>query len=653
MGNFEKLMTPFSIGKETFYNRFAMGPMGASFIYDPEGCYNDRGIEYFVERAKGGWSLIYTGVQMADFEGIPAPSPLNNPSRYRSGALRMNERVGAFGSKVFSELGLGVGRNYPGFPAPSAVEVYKNPSMLAPELSLDDIHRKRDRMIEAALLMKNSGYAGVDIHTLHWGYLLDEFVLSITNKRTDEYGGSLENRMRLCQEIVQGIKQVCGSDFPVTIGLGVKSYLNALNKASLTGENEAGRTLEESIEIAKRLEAMGYDAILTDTGTYDSFYYACPPSYMPKGHALELYAAIKKAVSIPIIARSRMNDPKLCAEALEKGMADAFMMARQALADPYFPRKVQTGNEKKIRYCIGCNVGCIGSVIDTNTECSCAVNPRACNEIFYPAKTSVHPRNIAVIGGGVAGMEAARAASEYGHKVAVFEKSDHLGGQLVAAGAHDSKQEISQLREWYIDELTSRNIPVHLNTTFVPEMASNNQFDTVIVASGASSIMPASIKGIEKGISGIDLLEGKKEAGSRVIVVGGGMVGCETAYELAKSGKQVTVVEMRDGILKGEYVPTQHDMMLRDLLEYYKVQVCAGRKLIEITDSGIVAEGADGVETMEADTVVLCIGRKPNPSLAPELMKQGVEVYEVGEARRMGSVLNAIHQAFEVVYSFD
>lgn len=652
--NYQKLFTPFSIGSVTSKNRLLMGPMGASFVFDSAGLLTDRGIEYLTERAKGGWGMIYTGVQLVDKEVDPVmgASPLSNPMGYYNRAMLLNERVAAYGTKVFAEIGLGVGRNYPGFYAPSAVECYNYPQMTSLELSKDQIAKKRDQIIQAAALMQRSGYAGVDIHTIHWGYLLDQFVLSITNHRTDEYGGSLDNRLRLCREIIEGIRQTCGENFPVTIGLGVKSFIKALNKASLTGEDEAGRTIEEAVEIAKKLEEMGYDAILTDTGIYDSFYYACPPSYMPKGYALPLYEQIKQAVNIPVIARSRMNDPDLCVKALEKGQADAFMMARQTLADPDFPRKLESGKPEKIRYCIGCNIGCIGSVIDTGKDCCCAVNPRACREIYYPSKKAMHPRKIAVVGGGVAGMEAARAAAEYGHTVELYEASDHLGGQLVAAGAHETKKEISQLREWYISELKSLEVPVHLNTTFTPEMA-DEKFDTVILATGAVSVMPKSIKGIEKGIPAIDLLEGKAAAGQRIVVVGGGMVGCETATELAKEGKTVTLVEALPDILSGEFVPTQHKMMLRDMLEHDKVTVITGKKLVEITDHGAVVEGESEKEELAADTVVVCIGRRPNPSLAPALQGHGVEIYEIGEAKRMGNVLNSVHEAFEVVYNFE
>ena len=648
------LFTPFYIGKEKIKNRFVMGPMGITRLLNGSCVLTDEVIEYFVERARGDWGAIITGVMMAEKEG-GVPTPLENPTNFYAKSMVMNEHCATYGTKVISEIGLGVGRNYPTFVAPSAVEVYRMPQMLSPEISVEYIHKKRDAMIQTAALMKRSGYAGVDVHTLHWGYLLDEFALSITNHREDEYGGSLENRLRLCREIVEGIKQVCGQDYPVTIGLGVKSFISALNKASLTGENEAGRTLEEGIEIAKMLEAMGYDAIMTDTGVYDSFYYACPPCYMPKGYGLPLYEQIKKAVSIPVLARARMGDPYLCAEALAKGQADGFVMSRPALADAFFPKKVRMGQPEKIRPCIGCNMGCISTVSDTGKVQSCAVNPRAFRELHTKPKLAVHPRSIAVVGGGPGGMEAAIVAAECGHKVELFEKTDALGGELNAAGAHQFKEEIYELRDWFKRELEEKNIPVHMNTEFTADMADPAKYDTIIIASGASAILPKSIEGIDKAISAVDLLENHRTVGEKVVVVGAGMIGCETAVDLAMKGKKVTLVEALPAIMAGEFVPTQHKGMLNDMLDHYKVERVCAHKLVSVTDTGAVVESVSDGERKElsADDVIISIGLKPNPTFASELNGKGIDVYEIGSARRAGSVIHAVHDAFEVVYNFE
>lgn len=652
----KKLFTPFNIGSETIKNRFVVGPMGMGHFVDADGTFSDSGIDYYVERARGGWGLIYTGVQLVDNVVEPRSGvPLTNTMKYRQRALLMNEKANAYGAKIFAELGYGVGRNYPGAKAPSAVEVFGYPQFKGIELTKDEIAKKVEIMVKSAALMQNSGFAGVDIHTLHWGYLLDEFVLAITNHREDEYGGSLDNRLRMVKETIDGIRQVCGPKFPVTIGLGVKSYIKALNKASLTGEEEAGRTLEEAIEIAKKLEEMGFDAIMTDTGIYDSFYYACPPIYMPKGHAVDLYAKVKDVVNIPVMARSKMGDIELCADTIAAGKADAVVMARPSLADPYIPRKVECGCSGKIRPCIGCNIGCIGSISDTYKITTCAVNPRVGKELDTRPKKALKPRRIAVVGGGPAGMEAAREAAECGHYVEIFEKGSALGGELFTAGAHDFKPEIYDLKDWYIRELEEKQVPVHLNTEFTAETLDGKDFDTVILAVGASPVVPKSIRGADKAVTAVDHLAEGTETGQNVVVVGAGVIGCETAVDLAMHGKSVTLVDMTDDILMGEFIPMQQKMMLRDMVEHYGVKKCMANMLTEVKDDGVAVENKNDhvVSEVPADTVILAMGMRSNPSMRQSLIGKGVDIYEIGSGRKNGNIINAIHDAFEVVYNFE
>lgn len=270
-------------------------------------------------------------------------------------------------------------------------------------------------------------------------------------------------------------------------------------------------------------------------------------------------------------------------------------------------------------------------------------------------KKAVHPRRIAVVGGGAAGMEAAREAVECGHTVEIFEKSKVLGGELNAAGAHAFKEEIHQLRDWYIAELKEKNVPIHMETEFTPDMADSGKYDTVILAVGATPIMPASIEGVEKAISAVELLENHSDVGETVVVVGGGMVGCETAVDLSKAGKKVTLVEALPAVLSSEYVTTAHKMMLQDMMEDQKIEIMAAHKIVAVTDEGAVVEPTDGGErmTIPADKVVLSIGLKPNPSMALDLVGRGVEIYEIGSARRAGNVITAIHDAFNVVYNFE
>lgn len=654
----KKLLTPINIGNVTVKNRFFVGPMGIDYN---NGAYSEptaENIEYFVERSKGGFGAIFTGCMIPDnvtSDKVAGKSMLNNPNAARLAFTALTERLAAYDTKLFAQLTFGAGRNYPTMLAPSAVEAYKYPMFKSVEMTKDDIKAKEESIIKAAAIMKSAGVAGVDFHALHWGYLLDCFAMAITNKREDEYGGALENRLRIVKETIDGIHQECGADYPVTMRLGLKSYIKALNKASLDGSDEAGRTLEEGIRIAKLLEEMGFAALSVDVGIYDSFYHACPPSYMPKGHALKLYAECKKAVSIPVLGGSRMGDPYLCADALDKGMCDGFVLSRPALADPYFARKVEMGEPEKIRPCIGCNMGCIGRLLEKGLPQTCAVNPRANRELLTRPKKAAEPKNIIIVGAGVGGMEAARTGKMCGHSVEIYEKSGVVGGQLNAAGAHDFKADIHGLRDWYIRELKELNVPIHLNSEVTPELVKEKKADVIIFATGASPVMPRSIAGIEKAASAVDVLEGKKAVGDSVVVVGGGMVGCETAVDLANHGKKVTLVEALDNILSSDFVPQQHSMMLKDLIEDRKIDVITGHKLVAVTDSGAELECVASGEkkSVPADTTVISIGLKPNPIDVSEFYGLGAQVYKIGSAKRAGNVIDAVGEAFEVVYNLD
>ncbi len=655
MADLKKLMTPFNIGKVTVKNRYCMGPMGGGHHFEADGTWKNSTIEYYAARARGGFGLIFGGVMTPDME-VESPgnsSPLMNPVKWRVTGSRLAETVHAHGTKMFPQFTMGYGRNYPGMLSTSEHEVYMYPDLKSPVITKEQIKRKIEQIVEGAKIIKSSDFDGVEVHSIHWGYLLDQFAMALTNRREDEYGGSLENRLRVCKEIVEGIKAECGSDFPVTMRMSLKTYMKGFNKASFDGEDEAGRTLEEGIEICRLLESYGYDALSVDVGTYDSFYYACPPCYVPRGHGLDFYAEARKAVNIPILAGSRMGDPYMCAEALEQGKADAFVLSRPSLADPDLPNKVAKGMPEKIRPCIGCNQGCVGRLLEKGLPFTCAVNPRAFRESETPVLPALQKKKIVIAGGGVAGMEAARTSVMRGHDVVLFEKTGVLGGDLLSAGAHSFKKEILELNEFYKSEMRDLNIDVRLQTEATPDVILAEKPDTVILATGAESIMPASIKGIdhEKAVSSVDILTGKKQAGDRIVVVGGGNVGLETAIEYAMEGKKVVVVEALDAVLgKGDFVPQQNRMWMMDAMDYYGVEVRTSTLLQEINDAGAVVKKADSEETevIPADTVICALGFRSRPSMRDALSAYDVEILEVGNGVKPSNIIAAIGNAFEV-----
>ena len=657
MGKYDILNTPYKICNVEIKNRFLVIPMTMGGLsYDEEGGFSDNLINYFALRAKGGFGLIIPGAAATDYHVDPysALGPnVNTNKHWQERAKVLVDTVHANGAKIFCQLTMGLGRNYPGLPGPSENPVWRNPDVKSPELTTEQMKQKIADMIEGAVVAKECGYDGVEMHAMHWGYLLDQIGMAFYNRRTDEYGGSLENRLRAAKELVEGIHAACGDDFPVGMRLGLKTYIKDYDKATLTGEEEVGRTLEEGVEIAKLLESYGYNFLDVDTGTYDSFYYACPPMYNPQGFMIPLAAAAKKEVSIPILAGGRMQDYDLAAAAVEAGEIDAVGLGRPSLADPDYPNKVIAGETEKIRPCIGCNMGCFRRCVETGEPVSCAVNPQAGRELVVPLKPADGDKKIVVVGGGVAGMEAARTAALRGYRVTLFEKSDHLGGHIVEAGAHSFKTEIAKLNEWYKRELKDLGVNIMLNHEPCINCIRKQEAGAVILATGTNESAPK-IPGLDKAVSSLDAIRNPKQLGKKVVIVGGGLVGCEIALDEANKGKDVTVVEALDDIMAagGAGAPYPNKQMIVDLFENKGVKVFTSTKLVEVTDEGAVVEKADGTkELFPADTVVSALGFRPAPNLKEEWAELGLPMYEIGDATGAGTILKAIWDAYEVANS--
>lgn len=653
MQNYEHLGKPLQIGRLTIKNRFCMAPIGGGQHHLPGGGLKDETIQYLIERAKGGFGLIFTGAIAADgtvdpYTGV-GPTILQNPDAFKMTATELNERAGAYGTKIFAQITMGLGRNYPNLPAPSAVHVFRHPGEVSPELTIDQIKSKIESVVKASKIAKDSGFSGVEVHSIHWGYLLDQFALSMMNHRTDEYGGSLENRLRAAKEILEGIKQECGSDFPVSMRLGLKTFVKGFEQASLTGEEEIGRTLEEGVEIAKLLESYGYDCLNVDTGIYDSFYYACPPMYMPKGYLVELAAKAKEAVNIPILAGGRMNEADIAENAIQDGKIDAVVLGRAALADPEYPNKVLTGHTEKIRPCIACNQGCI-TRLQQGKQPTCAVNPVAMREMRYALRPCVQPKKVVVVGGGVAGMEAARTAAMRGHKVFLYEKNGSLGGNLIPGGSHSFKKEVRELNAWYQNELKALPVEIHTGETVTSEQLRNMDADVIILATGSVPVMP-NIPGMDdkKVLGCMEAFAHPEKVGQKVMVIGGGLVGCEMALDYAQDGKEVMVVEALPKILSaGILSPIPNGQMIPDLFEHHHVTVLEKHRLSAVENGKVILESDGQKKVLDADTVVIAVGFRPAPSMAQELQGCGAVVYEIGDGQKVSTILHAVWDGYEV-----
>jgi 2-enoate reductase len=648
MTTYPNLSKPIAIGNVTIKNRMFMAPMDTGFGNTPNNNFTPEGVEYFVRRARGGFGLLFSGGTNVDGPVDGVPCILDDPAGFVSVGRRLNERLRAYGCKMFIQLTWNIGRNA-GLKSPSELPAWQNPSVTTQALTVEEIHTKVREMGEAAKLVKDAGYAGIDIHALHWGHLIDSFALACMNHRDDEYGGSLENRLRICKEIREAIAETCGWDFPVSMRIALKSYMKAFDQASFDGSEEIGRTLEEAIEICKLLESYGYDALSTDAGTLDAFYYAMPPAYVPAGSTLDLAAEVKKHVSIPVLCGSRFADEEIAEQAIAEGKVDAAVIGRQAIADPDYAAKIVAGTPERVRTCIGCNQGCIWGYF-TRGYVFCAVNPEVGKEGKAGIVPATEKKRVVVVGGGVAGMEAARIAHLRGHDVTVFEKSDHLGGNLVPAGNHDFKYEVAKLNRYFVNEMDRLGIDVRLNTEVTAEQLRTMGADAIILALGSLPVMPRSIQGIDhaKTISGTEACMGA-EVGQKVVVVGGGLVGCEIAYGYAKGGKEVTIVEALDDILLVNDVPQMNKLFLQDAFAYYGTRVMSATSLKAVTDEGAIVAHRDGTEEIiAADTVVMSIGYRQLPSMVAELAGCGAEVYEIGDGAHVGNVLTCIQDAYEV-----
>ena len=622
-----------------------MAPMDTGFGNTEWGGFTREGIEYFVRRAEGGFGLLFSGGTNGDCVVDGGDGILNHPDEFIAQGKELNTRIAEYGCKMFIQLSMNVGRNG-GLKTPSPLPTLGDPNVITKALTIEEIRTKVSEMGKAARLCKDAGFAGVDIHAMHWGHLLDSFALAFMNHREDEYGGSLENRIRVAKEIVEAIKRKCGPDFPVTMRLALKSYMKGFNKASFDGSEEVGRTPEEAIEIGKLLESYGYDGLSVDAGTLDAFYYAMPPSYIPQGFMLDMAFRLKQAVNIPVLCGGRMADPEMNEKSIADGKIDAVVIGRQSIADPDYANKVTEGKPEEIRTCIGCNQGCIWGYFCSG-RVGCAVNPEVGYEGIKKVSKAASAKNVVIVGGGIAGMEAARVLKLRGHNVTLFEKSNVLGGNLIPASAHDFKVEIGSLTEYYRNQMKRLDVDVRLNMEVNADMIRESNADAVILATGSIPVMPRSIDGIEMAVSGVDALLNRKAVGKNVVIVGGGLVGCEIAYGYAKEGKQVTIVEALDQILNLNNVPGMNKAMLLDAFEFYGVQIYTGTRLKSVQEDGALVDLPDGTEKkLAADTVILSIGYRPLPSIKESLTGSGFEVYEIGDGHKVGNVMSCIEEAY-------
>lgn len=657
---YSKLFSPIKIGSITIKNRFAMAPMGPLGLADANGGWNQRGIDYYVERAKGGTGLIITGVTFFDQvvekqDPSTVPNPLYKPVNFVKTSREMTERIHAYGSKIFLQLSGGFGRvtiptNVGDIPpiAPSAIP-HRWLDKTCRAITVDEIHAIVKQFGEAAFHAKRAGFDGVQIHAVHEGYLIDQFAISMFNQRTDEYGGSLENRLRFAKEIVEEIKKTCGDDFPVTLRFSVKSMIKDWRVGALPGEDfeEKGRDTEEGLKAAKLLESYGYDALDTDVGTYDAWWWNHPPMYQKKGLYREYCKMVKEVVDIPVFCAGRMDNPDMALEAIENGECDVIDLGRPLLADPDYCNKLRCGKITQIRPCISCHEGCMGRVASYSLL-NCAVNPQAARERVNAYEPILKKKKVLIVGGGVAGCEAARVLAIRGHQPVVYEKGSRLGGNLIPGGAPDFKEDDIALADWYTNELNRLGVHVHLNTELNEEEIKAMDYDTVILATGSKPKV-FSLGDDSHTYTAEQVLLKQKDAGKKTVVVGGGLVGCETALWLAQNGIHVTIVEALDKVMavNGPLCAANKEM-LEALLPFNGVEIITGAKVTEFANGEVKVDTKEGSKTIMSDSVILSVGYKEENTLYNNLQFDIPDLYLLGDAKKVSNIMYAIWDAFEV-----
>jgi 2,4-dienoyl-CoA reductase-like NADH-dependent reductase (Old Yellow Enzyme family)/thioredoxin reductase len=631
---YQKLFKPGFIGKMRLKNRLIRAAMWTTYGA-LDGSVTDRIIRHYRELASGGAGLViveYSHIDKKSSKSLHGQLSAAG-DEYISGLGWLAMTIKQNGAKAGLQIShAGAQTVLTAFPkkVPSRIpwQAILGRGEPAPEeLNLEEIEGIVEAFGDAALRARRAGFDFLEVHASH-GYLLTEFLSPATNKRIDRYGGSLENRMRILIEIIQNIRRKVGADYPLSVRLNGSEYL------------EGGITIQESVETAKVLEKNGVNAIHVSGGTHRNMDKLVVPMYWPRGYHVWAADAIKKAVKIPVIASGSITTPELAEEILEEEKADFISLARPLVADPFFPKKAEEGRSEDIAPCIRCNVGCLERPEGSLT---CTVNIAVGREDEFKIKPEVQRKKVAVIGGGPAGMEAARVAAMMGHEVILFEKKK-MGGMLIEASVPNFKSDLQLLIDYLSTQIKKLKVEVIRENADVEAIKSRG-VDVVIISAGATQIVP-DVPGVEKPITvcALDVLNGAK-VGKEVIVVGGGLVGSEIALFLAEKNKKVTIVEMLDQILPGANVAASR-LAFSERLNKHRVRIVTNTKLDEITEDGIIMTNQEGTKAkLQGDTVVLALGLKADSKLYDQLTSQtDKDVYRVGDYAEPRNIYWAIHE---------
>lgn len=647
MSKYSHLFSEGQIGSLTIRNRIIMAPMG-TLLANADGQVSEHQIAYYAERAQGGTGLIITEIVAVEPElgKAVAVQTRGDEDQFIPGLSRLAAACQKYGARIFPQLhhagNQSTSRICGGkqIVAPSAVTnkaIGEEPRAL----STDEVRELVRKFIEAAVRCRIAGFDGVELHGAH-GYLINQFTSPHSNRRDDAYGGSFENRMRFVTEIVQGIKRECGQDFPVMVRYSAEEFV------------EGGLTLEDGKQIARHLAQAGADALDVSCGTYESMPTLLEPITYDQGWRVYSAEAVKSVVDVPVVAVGVIRQPAFAEEVLAQGRADFIAIGRDLLTDPEWANKAQAGRDQDIRQCISC-LYCVDRIFAPN-HIACAVNARAGRETeFTGFPQDGLDRVVAIIGGGPAGMEAARMLSLRGFRPVVYEKRAELGGELVPGCRPPKKDEIGWYKDYLKHQMKKMVVDVRLGTEATPQLVEKENPYAVIVAIGAEPLVPTSIPGIpgERVITSKQALEESFSipSGQKAVVVGGGLTGCEIADMLALQGATVSVVEMLPQI-----APTANNINrlgIQARLEESKVTVLTQRKLTRVLDRAIEIEHAEtgDKERLDADWVVLSLGLRPPEDEVKAWRNAFERVTVVGDAVSPRRVAEAVREGFDAAWT--
>ena len=627
MTKLNHLFQPFNLGGVELKNRIVMLSMDTGYGNNWYASKRDRA--YMVARAKGGAGLIITGMLMPGSTGVPLPGRISiHADRFIPGLKEDVDAVHDAGAKIAPQIGMQYYRAKADGEkleeiGPSEIATRKNSKPRA--LAVDEIHQIVDEYAEGVRRAREAGFNAVELHC-GIGYLIARFISPATNKRTDEYGGSFENRMRFVLEIIASAKKKTGNDFPIICRFSADEFM------------EGGNKLEDGKKIAVMLEKAGVACLNVGAGWHEC---RTPLIYMsvPRGNFVYLADEIKKVVKIPVIAAYRINNPILADSIIAQGKADLIGMGRALLADPELPNKAMEERFEDIRPCIACNY-CLDRIM-FGADVACSVNPQLGRESNVVRQKAKKAKKVFVIGGGPAGMEAAIDAAKLGHNVTLFEKGGRLGGNLIPAAAPSYKWEINNLIAYYETQLKKSGVKVNLDTEADEATIAKEKPDAVIVAAGAQPIVPQDWN-TSNIVTALQVLNGERKTGENVVIVGGGLVGCETAEYLAERGKKVTVIEMMDRM--GSDIGMTIRWIIMQRLHTAGVKWITDAKVEQITESRVRANKKCTTHFFDADTVVLAMGMKPRKELAGKLKQKfgdKIDIKCIGDCVEAGKIAQA------------